>query len=173
MNNLILDNSLNNYWILIGSGLILTFSIYYFFLSNNTNLLQNIEAITNEEIEAIFNDNAVNVINANIDDFTDSDLDTEIASDNDSTFGSESEWDFEEIDLKELDLFFMPNVDLDVCSIYELKHFEISSLYSDEISYYGITEEELIEMIGIFDIDQLLTNDINDSILLIITHLHG
>jgi Glu-tRNA(Gln) amidotransferase subunit E-like FAD-binding protein len=67
----------------------------------------------------------------------------------------------------------MPNVDLDVCSIYELKHFEISSLYSDEISYYGITEEELIEMIGIFDIDQLLTNDINDSILLIITHLHG
>jgi hypothetical protein len=67
----------------------------------------------------------------------------------------------------------MPNVDLDVCSIYELKLFEISSLYSDEISYYGITEEELIEMIGIFDIDQLLTNDINDSILLIITHLHG
>jgi hypothetical protein len=67
----------------------------------------------------------------------------------------------------------MPNVDLDVCSIEELKLFEISSLYSDEISYYGITEEELIEMIGIFDIDQLLTNDINDSILLIITHLHG
>ena len=85
MNNLILDNSLNNYWFLIASGLILTFSIYYLFLSNN-------KAITNEEIEVILNENAVNVINANIDDFTDSDLDTEIASDNESIFGSESEW---------------------------------------------------------------------------------
>jgi hypothetical protein len=67
----------------------------------------------------------------------------------------------------------MPNVDLDVCSIYELKLFEISSIYSQEIFDNGITEAELIEMIGIFDFDQLCTNEINETILFIITHLHN
>jgi hypothetical protein len=171
-NNLILDNSLNFYSILIVSGLILTFSVYYLILSNNTNQLQNIEALTNEEIEVIFNENAVNVINANIEDFTDSEFDTQIASDNESTGFNDIERNFEEIDLKELDLFFMPNVDLDVCSIYELKHFEISSLHSQEMLDYGITEGELIEIIDYFSEDELLTNQINELIIIYMFYYH-
>ena len=154
-NYLNLENSLNFYSILIGSGLILSFSLYYLIWSNNTKLQQNIEVLTTEEIEAVLNENAVNAINANIDDFTDSDSETEVASDNDSTGLNEIERNFYEIDLKELDLFFMPNVDLDVCSIYELKHFEISSLHSQEMQVYGITEAKLTEIIYYFSEDEL------------------
>ena len=157
---------------MIGSGLILTFFIYYLIISNNTNQHQNIEALTNQEIETIINENAVNVINANIDDLSETDFDTDTASDIDSTGLNEIDRNLDAVDLKELDLFFMPNVDLDVCSIYELKHFEISSLHRQEMLDYGITEEELIEIIDYFSEDELLTNQINELIIIYMFYYH-
>ena len=81
--------------------------------------------MTNEDIEAIINENAVNIIaNENIEaiiDFdSDSDYESDIASDYQTSLDSASESDFDEI-LDDLDLFFMPNVDFDVCPIEELQ----------------------------------------------------
>jgi hypothetical protein len=56
----------------------------------------------------------------------------------------------------------MPNVDFDVCSIYELKFFEISSIFYREIAEKMITDEELIELISYFTKAELATNWIND-----------
>jgi hypothetical protein len=121
--NLLIDNNLNLYGILISSGFILGCSIYYLIKSNYTAIpSQNIETITNEDIEAIINENVVTIItNENIEAIIDSDSDTDYASDYQSTFDSDSS---SEIDLTDLNLFFMPNVDLNVCSIQELKVFE-------------------------------------------------
>jgi hypothetical protein len=75
--NLIFDTNLNIYYILIGSGIILSFSLYY--LINNNYIVipsKNVEVITQEEIDAIINENAVTVINSNnLDDITDSESD--------------------------------------------------------------------------------------------------
>src|SRR5229473_425745 len=138
--NLLTDNNLNFYYILIGSGIILSCSLYYLFKNN-------------EILDAI----------------TDSDFESDIASDYQTPFDSQSTI---EIDPTELDLFFMPNVDIDEFSIHELKHFEICSLYSEEIEANNITYEALENIIGIFSVEDLCTNDINESILLIITHLN-
>src|SRR6266567_588898 len=126
-NNLLLDNNLDFYYILIGSGLILGCSLYYLFIRNNTQIpIKNMEPFTNE----------------NIDNFiTDSDFDTDIESDHETSFDSQSI--LSEVDIEDLDLFFFPNVDLEVCDISELKFFEINSIYSEEIAANGITEEEL------------------------------
>ena len=121
-NNFLYDNNLTDYGIIICCGLILGCSIYYLIRSNNIAIpSENIEALTNE---AIVNENAVTIINnENIDAIIDSDSDTDIESDYQSTSDNESILDF---DFTDLDLFFMPNVDFDVCSIQELKLFEIS-----------------------------------------------
>src|SRR6266700_2861713 len=125
-NNLLLDNNLDFYYILIGSGLILGCSLYYLFIRNNTQIpIKNMEPFTNEEIENII---------------TDSDFDTDIESDHETSFDSQSI--LSEVDIEDLDLFFFPNVDLEVCEISELKFFEINSIYSEEIAANGITEEE-------------------------------
>ena len=160
--NLLFDNNnLNFYYILIGSGIILSCSLYYLFKNNNTeNLNINTETKNNEDIP--------NISNEIIDAITDSDFESDNASDYQSPFDSDSSI---EIDTNELDLFFMPNVDTDVCSIHELKHFEISSLYREEIEASYITDEELEDIISIFSVEDLCTNDINESILLIITNL--
>jgi len=144
-NNLLLDNNLDFYYILIGSGLILGCSLYYLFIRNNTQIpIKNMEPFTNEEIETIMNENEnmVPFTNGNIDNFiTDSDFDTDIESDHETSFDSQSI--LSEVDIEDLDLFFFPNVDLEVCDISELKFFEINSIYSEEIAANGITEEEL------------------------------
>jgi|ERR1700684_113235 hypothetical protein len=83
----------------------------------------------------------------------------ELISDNDST--STSDFDYEssyhsdsdsttdtESILDDPDLFFMPNVDFDVCPIEELKLFEFNSLYAREIQEHSISEEEIIEFIS-------------------------
>jgi hypothetical protein len=165
--NLLFDNNFTDYGILIGCGVILGCSIFYLFRSNYTAIpYQNIEALTNEEIEAIVNENAVTIINnENIDAIIDSDSDTDVASDYQST--SESTLD---LDLTDLDLFFMPDVDFDVCSIQELKFFEISSIYQREIAENLVTDEELMELICGFTDIELATNSINELILLIITN---
>jgi len=166
--NLLFDNNLTDYGILIGCWLILGCSLFYLIRSNYTAISsKNIEALTNEEIEAIVNENAVTIINnENIDAIIDSDSDTDVTSDYQSTFDNESILD---VDITELDLFFMPNVDFDVCSIQELKFFEISSIYSREIAEKMITDEELMELICSFTDIELATNTINELIFLIIT----
>ena len=112
--NLLIDNNLNFYYILIGSGIILSCSLYYLFKSNNTeNLNINTDIINNEDIIVISNEN--------IDAIIDSDFETDTVSDYQSSIDSQSTID---IDIKELDLFFMPFVDFDVCSIQELKYFK-------------------------------------------------
>jgi hypothetical protein len=160
--NLLTDNDLNFYYILIASGIILSCSLYYLLKKNNTeNLNRNTETINNEDMTTISNE----ILDA----ITDSDFESDMASDYQTPFDSQSTI---EIDPTELDLFFMPNVDIDQFSIHELKHFEICSLYSEEMEAYHITDEELENIIGIFSVEDLCTNDINDSILLIITNLN-
>jgi hypothetical protein len=160
--NLLTDNDLNFYYILIASGIILSCSLYYLLKKNNTeNLNRNTETINNEDMTTISNE----ILDA----ITDSDFESDMASDYQTPFDSQSTID---IDPTELDLFFMPNVDIDQFSIHELKHFEICSLYSEEMEAYHITDEELENIIGIFSVEDLCTNDINDSILLIITNLN-
>jgi hypothetical protein len=108
------------------------------------------EPFTYEEMEEIFNENMVNSSNQNVE---------ELISDNDST--STSDFDYEssfhsdsdsttdtESILNDPDLFFMPNVDFDVCPIEELKLFEFNSLYAREIEAYHISEDEIIEFIS-------------------------
>jgi len=179
-NNLIIENNadLTFYGILIGtgvlitSGIILGITLYCLQRRNNTNYpITNMEPIINEEIEVIKRENTTTNENVNINDMNNSDLDNSSDSSSDEgTIDSQSTID---VDTEELDLFFMPNVDLDVYSIYELKHFEISSLYSQEMLDHGISEEELYNIIGIFTEADLLTNDINESILLVITYINS
>lgn len=172
--NLFFDNNLNIYYICIGSGFILSCSLYYWFRSNYISIpTRNMEAFTHEEIEAIMNENSVTIINSeNIEAISDSDsdTDTEFASEYESTFGSDNTSDTESI-LDDLDLFFMPNVDLDVCPIEELKFFEFSSLYSREIIEHSISDAEIMEFISWFTPEQLLTNWINELFVSIITLL--
>nr|YP_010852400.1 hypothetical protein QQQ02_mgp03 [Lactarius subindigo]WGL35952.1 hypothetical protein [Lactarius subindigo] len=144
-------------------------SLFYLIRNNYTAISsKNIEALTNEEIEAIVNENAVTIINnENIDAIidSDSDYDTDVASDYQSTSDDESI-----IDLNDLDLFFMPDVDFNICSIQELKFFEISSIYSREIAAKAVSDEQLMDLICSFPERELLTNTINELILLIITY---
>lgn len=159
--NLIFDNNFNLYYILIGSGIILSCSLYYLLKKNNTeNLNINTEIKNNEDIPHISDEI--------IETMTDSDYESDNASDYLSPFDCERNI---EIYTDELDLFFMPNIDTNVCSIHELKHYEISSLYREELEASHITDEKLEEILGIFSVEDLCTNDINESILLIIINL--
>ena len=156
--NFLFDNNLNFYYILLGSGIILSCSLYYLIKKNNTeNLNINTETKNNEDITVISNEIK--------DAITDSDSESDAISDSQSSIDSQSNI---EIDTTELDLFFMPNVDTNVVSIHELKHFEISSLYRKEIEASYITDKELEDIISIFSVEDLCTNDINESILMII-----
>jgi hypothetical protein len=151
LNNLFLDN---DYGILIVLGLILGCSISYLIISNYTAIpSKNIEALTIEEIETIINENMEPISNANTDNFiTDSESDTtELESEYQSTFDSDSDSDStsdNESILNDPNLFFMPNVDFDVCPIEELKFFEFSSLYAKEIAEHSISDEEIMEFIS-------------------------
>nr|YP_009487252.1 hypothetical protein [Russula foetens]AWB36154.1 hypothetical protein [Russula foetens] len=183
INYLIFENDLNMCYIFIGSGLFLSFSLYYLIRNNNiANLPNNTEAFTQEEIDAIINENAVTVINSdNLDDITDSE--TDISSNYQSSFDSDSdsEANFDDI-LNDPDLLFMPpfkskfrdtefimpDVDLNVCPLEELKLFEFCSLYGQEMAEHSITEEDMMEIICLFKEDDLATNWINDLLLAII-----
>jgi hypothetical protein len=145
--NLFFENDLSIYYILIGSGLFLSLSLYYLIRNNYIAIpSKNVEVFTQEEIDAIINENAVTVINSdNLDDITDSE--TEISSYYQSSFYSDSEADFSDI-LDDPDLFFMPNVDFNVCPIEELKFFEFNSLYAREIMEHSISDEEIMEFLS-------------------------
>ena len=152
-NNMVLDNNITDLGYLIFSGLLLSFALYYWIRSNDNVIYYQItEVLRNEDGE-----NAI--IDSDSDTDTDTDTDTEVESDIESTSDNESILD---VDIIDLDLFFMPNVDFDVCSIYELKFFEISSIFYREIAEKFITDEELIELISLFTKAELATNWIND-----------
>jgi hypothetical protein len=149
--NLYLDNNLNIFYIIIGSGIIIKCSLYYLFLKNSNAIpSQNVEAFTHEEIEAIINENGTTVMNTdNIDDITitDSDFETDITSDFIHSVESDSSYGIESV-LDDPNLFFMPFVDFDVCPIEELKFFEFNSLYAREIIEHSISDEEIREFIS-------------------------
>lgn len=98
---------------------------------------------------------------------TDDSSDSETDSDSKDTIDSQTT-----VDVNVRDLDFVPNVDLNENSIYELKHFEISSLFSQQIAANHITDDELDDIIGLFSESELLTNDVNDLILAIIDVYH-
>uniref|UniRef100_UPI0031F43255 hypothetical protein n=1 Tax=Russula emetica TaxID=152958 RepID=UPI0031F43255 len=174
--NLILsDNNLSEYKILICCGFFLGYSIYYLIKKNNyfQPPTKNMEPFTYEEMETIFNENMVSISKENVEDLisdnnstSDSDFDYESSfhSDSDSTSDTESI-------LNDPDLFFMPNVDFDVCPIEELKLFEFTSLYSREMEEHSISEEEVMEFISWFSKEDLATNWINDLFLFAISLL--
>ena len=167
--NLLFDNTLTYYGLLIGCGVILgcSFSLYHLIRSNYTAIpSKNIEYLTNEEIEAIVNENIVAIIDSDSDSDSDSDYNTDVDFDYQSTSDTESTLDD---DIADLDLFYMPNVDFAVCSIQELKYFEISSIYATQIAANNVTDEELMELICYLTEEELTTNKINDFILHIIT----
>jgi hypothetical protein len=59
----------------------------------------------------------------------------------------------------------MPNVDLNVCSIQELKVYEWTSIFAKELEENFVTEEELMDAVWIIPEELLFTNEINDLIL--------
>jgi hypothetical protein len=172
--------------ILICFGLFISYSIFFWIkiscfdtpIKHLTNEdMEAIEALMNEDmehfidedIEAIMNENIVSVSNANIEDFiTDSDSSTELETDYQSTFDSESSSDTESI-LNDPNLYFMPNVDFDVCPIEELKFFEFSSLYAREIAEHYITDEDIREFISWWSKEELATNWINEFFVMTIS----
>jgi hypothetical protein len=191
---LLTNNNITDYGIIIGCGLIIGCTIFFLIKSNYTavpskniqaltdeniqaltdEIIQaptdeNVQALTDEIIQDIVNENAVTVINNdNLDAILDSESDTDSSSDYDSTFDTDS---IPDIDLDELDLFFMPFVDFNVCSLQELKYFEISSIFSRELAEKDVSDEELMDLICYFTEDELLTNSINDFIRLVISNM--
>jgi hypothetical protein len=183
--NLLYEQDFSGYFIIIGCGLILGCSLYYLFSSNNTPIpttnmeplssetipTTNMEILTDEEIENYINESMETNSTEYIDNYiTDSETDTE--SDNDTPFNSDSSSDIESIiDHRDLDLFYMPNVDFDVCSLHELKFFELSSLYAKEIAEKEVTEEDIMDFIESYTDEELLTNKINDLFALAVSLL--
>lgn len=179
INTLLLNNNLFDYPIFITCGIIFSCTLYYIIRSNYTAIpSKNMEVLTNQE--AIVNENAVTKINnKNIDAIIDNDSETDTDVDSQSTFDNESLLDratfsdFDEI-INDPDLYFlppkagksisnsgefiMPDVDFNVCPIEELKLFEISSLYSKELAAHSISEEQLMEIICLFNQTDLATN---------------
>jgi|GEM_PF-2970611 hypothetical protein len=152
--NLLFDNNLTYGGIFLGCGLIFGFSLYYLIRSNHiATPSKNIETFTNEEIEAIFNENAVNVINndENIDNFIiDSDSDTYFETESEESqtmYDSDSSSEYESV-ASDADSFIMPDVDFDVCPIEELKLFEFTSLYPEELRAHNISVEDIIEFLS-------------------------
>jgi hypothetical protein len=149
--NLYPENNLDIYYIIISSGILISCSLYYLIKNNYIAIpSQNVEGFTHEEIDAIINENAVTVINSDnidIDAIIDSDTETDISSYYQSSFYSDSDADFSDI-LDDPDLFFMPNVDFDVCPIQELKFFEFNSLYAREIMEHSISDDEIMEFLS-------------------------
>ena len=191
MINILILLSKNNFFednIYLCGGIILGCTLLYLIKSNYTVIhIKNKEAFTNQEIEAIINENAVTVINnEKIDAITDNDFDTDVNSistyDNGSLFDSATSSDFYDI-ISDPDIawipssvtnwyssepFIMPDVDFNVCSIEELKLFELSSIFSREMEEHSISEEDLIGLIKRFPKKDLTTNWINDLILKLI-----
>ena len=176
--NLLTEDQLTDVNILIACGLILGCTLIYLISSHYATIpipTKNVEAFTTEEIDAIVNENSVTIANDDNLQYAiieDSDFDTDVTSDYQSPSDNESTSDDDSIlgvDTTDLDLFYMPDVDFNVCSIQELKLFEINSIFYREIAANSVTDEELTQLIYWFSDQQLATNWVNDFILHIIT----
>jgi hypothetical protein len=154
--NLLTEDQLTDVNILIACGLILGCTLIYLISSHYATIpipTKNVEAFTTEEIDAIVNENAVTIANDDNLQYAiieDSDFDTDVTSDYQSPSENESTSDDDSIlgvDTTDLDLFYMPDVDFNVCSIQELKLFEINSIFYREIAANSVTDEELTQLI--------------------------
>jgi hypothetical protein len=65
----------------------------------------------------------------------------------------------------------MPNVDLDICPIEELKLYEWTYRYSRELEEHSISEEDIMEFLSWFSKEELATNWIDELFLFIISLL--
>jgi hypothetical protein len=54
--------------------------------------------------------------------------------------------------------FIMPDVDLNVCPLDELKLFEFQALYSKEMAEHSVSEDEMLELIREFSDRDLASN---------------
>jgi hypothetical protein len=111
----------------------------------------------------MFNNNSI------IEDFlTDSEIDTETEYDNLSDYDRATTADFDEIlmetyrfTLPQFESKFkfvesiMPDVDLNVCPIQELKLFEFCSLFAEEMAEHSMTEQDIMDMIVGFSDEDL------------------
>jgi len=160
---------------LIGFWFIIKCYSYYLIISNNT-AIPSKKALTNKEIGTIVTVNTLPISNVNIDNLiTDSDSETYVGSDpqlsdSQTMFNSDSSSDNESVS-SDTDSFIMPDVDLEVCPIEELKLFEFNSLYSTQIQEHSVTQEDIIEFIECFSKEELATNWINDAFLFVISLL--
>jgi hypothetical protein len=175
--NLILDNQLTDYGLVIGCGLIIGFSLLYLIISHYKAIpSENMEALTHETMEAISNEDSHlrDISNKNIDsNLTDSDSSTDSESDHDTVFDSDSSSDTDTENVEEqLEIYYLPFVDLDVCSIQELKLFEIHSLYSKQIAENNLTDEDLMEIISFFTDAELCSIYVNQWIIVAIEHFY-
>jgi len=181
-NNLLLELELDNNLIDCGPWirlvLILSYLLYKLIRSIYTAIPSNkIEAFTYQEIETIVNKNNKNIVAMStvvtIDNLiTDSDWDSDtyVEDDSETMFDSDNTSEYASI-ASDSDIFEMPDVDFDVCPIEELKLFEITSLYSNELIEHNISEEDIMEILSYFDKEDLATNWVNDVFLFIISLL--
>lgn len=191
--NLIIDNNLTDYGFSITWSLILGWSIFFF---STRNTITDNEFIAGNNVQTIINNEVIagNNVQTTIDnenlagDNVPTIIDNEnIASDsvptiiNNENIASGSVPTIINNDpetnvmddlfnkTKDVDPFIMPDVDLNVCSIQELKHYEISSIFQKELAEKCINDQQLTEIISNFTQEQLLTNAVNDAILVLIT----
>ena len=134
---------------------------------------KNIEPFTDEEIGEILKQQSVIVAASNLEmikaisdsdsEISDSEIsissssESEIESDYDSMWDSDSSIDTESI-LNHPNLSFLPNIDTTVCSILELKFFEIKSLYAEELIIHSVSDEEIIELLLEFTEEELASD---------------
>jgi hypothetical protein len=165
--NLIINNYLSDYGLLIACGLIIGFSSYYFLKSN-------FKAISSKNMEALRAENMEAISQAKIDpNLTDSDLNTDSETDHDTVWDSDSSSDTDtdtENAAEQLEIYYLPFVDLDVCSIQELKLFELHSLYSEQIAAKNLTDEDLMEIITFFTDAELCSIYVNQWIIVAINN---
>ena len=104
---------------------------------------------------------------------TDSNLNTDSETDHDPVFDSDSSFDTDtdtENVAEKLEIYYLPFVDLDVCSIQELKLFELHSLYSEQIAAKNLTDEDLMEIITFFTDAELCSIYVNQWIIVAINN---
>jgi len=183
--NLIMDNHLIEYGLFLGCGVIIGTYIYYLFkpdcIYDTKFPTEDIDAIlaettanSNQNTDQNLTDSGLNTDSdsdriLNTDSETDSDLNTDSETDHDTPWNSDSssDSDSEEIVIPE-DTHFIPNVDFDVCSLHELKLFEIKSLYSRQIAENNLTDEDLMEIITFFSDADLCSLWVNNWIIVAI-----
>lgn len=176
--HLIFENKISDYGLLIGSILILGCSAYYLYKNNytaNVNIPNNTEALNNENIQNIQNTHAI--IDSDSESSTET-LNTSNYNDWESACSSDfhgildNVWIMPPFESQYLSKEApLPDLDFNICSLYELKLFEFMSLYPNKIAENSLSEEELLEIIKLLNETDLKALWANDAIIGIINHL--